>query len=93
MFNLPLDDPDVKTVKSAGLLTTTPCSSRPGPDAVQFEASVIFFLSGAPGLHLASGKYETYVITESSSTFGLVISSGVITCFAFERKDENIHEF
>ena len=86
MFNLPLDDPDVKTVKSAGLLTTTPCSSRPGPDAVQFEASVIFFLSGAPGLHFASGKYETYVMTESSSTFGLVISSGVITYFDRELK-------
>ena len=66
-------------MKSVGLLTTTPCSSRPGPDALQFDASVIFFLRGAPGLHLASGKYETYVITESSSTFGLMISSGLMT--------------
>jgi len=68
------------TAKSAGLFTTTPCSSNPGPIALHFDALVNLGLRGAPGLSLASGKYDTYVMTESSSTFGLVISSGVMTC-------------
>lgn len=77
-LTFPFDDPVASTKKSAAWFAITPSGSRPGPQARHFEASVIFCLMGAPGFTLASGKYETYVITLSSSTFGFVISSGVI---------------
>ena len=78
-LTFPFDDPVASTKKSAAWLAMTPSGSIPGPHALHFDASVIFCLIGAPGLTLASGKYDTYVMTLSSSTFGLVISSGVMT--------------
>ena len=70
----------MNTVKFAGFLTTRPLGSTPGPLAEHLADGCVLGRRGAPGLSFASGKYETYVMTLSSSTLGLVISSGVITC-------------
>merc|ERR1719376_1651283 len=75
----PLPATIVSTVNGQSNPTLQPLGSTPFPYALAF-LGLVLGRSGAPDLSCDLGNWERYVITDSSSTFGSVISSGAMTC-------------